>query len=548
MVLPLSHFAAPDGEKPLLRISTAGSVDDGKSTLIGRLLLDSKQVWEDHLDEIGRSTVNRASRGPDLSLLTDGLRAEREQGITIDVAYRYFSTPRRKFIVADTPGHEQYTRNMATGASTAEAAIILIDARKGVLAQSHRHAFIAWMLGVRRLIFAINKMDLVDFSKDVYESILAQAAPLLAHLQGAQADFIPVSALDGDNVVELSPRTPWYTGASLLALIETLQPPAPSGQFRFPVQMVIRPHLDFRGYAGQVASGRVRPGDEVVALPSGRTAKVKRIVTFDGDLDEAFAPLSVTLELDRELDIARGDMIAHASAAPHLARRVVANVVWMNEHPLAAGATWLLQQGPRTVPARVTRIVHRWDIERLSPDGAGSLHLNDIGQVEIETAEPLVYDSYRDNRSTGGFILIDPITNLTMAAGLVEQAAQSASRRKSRLAFEPTAITPAERASLYGHQAARVDLSARPELIHLAERALLEQGAHVFARLSPDAPARPLLEAGFIVLDTQPGSASAISAAGLSEDAEEAVLELIERLRRAGVFLDQDAVQPGEGI
>jgi len=548
VTLPLSHFAAPAGEKPLLRISTAGSVDDGKSTLIGRLLLDSKQVWEDHLDEIGRSTVNRASRGPDLSLLTDGLRAEREQGITIDVAYRYFSTPRRKFIVADTPGHEQYTRNMATGASTAEAAIILIDARKGVLAQSHRHAFIAWLLGVRRLIFAVNKMDLVDFSQDVYESILAQAAPLLAHLEGAQADFIPVSALDGDNVVELSARTPWYTGSSLLDLIETLQPPPAPQPFRFPVQMVIRPHLDFRGYAGQVASGRVRPGDEVVVLPSGRTAKVKRIVTFDGDLDEAFAPLSVTLELDRELDIARGDMLAHAAAAPHLARRIVANVVWMNEHPLTAGATWLLQQGPRTVPARVTRIVHRWDIERLSADGAGPLQLNDIGQVEIETAEPLVFDSYRDNRATGGFILIDPITNLTMAAGLVEKAVQSVGRRKSRLAFQPTAITAAERASLYGHQAAAVDLSARPELIHLAERALLEQGAHVFARISSQVPMQALLDAGFIVLDPQPRSHNAIQAEGLSEDAEEAVLELIERLRRAGVFLDHDAVQPGEGI
>jgi len=312
--------------------------------------------------------------------------------------------------------------------------------------------------------------------------------------------------------------------------------------------MVIRPHLDFRGYAGQVASGRVRQGDEVVALPSGRTAKVKRIVTFDGDLDEAFTPLSVTLELDTELDIARGDTIAHASAPPHLARRIVANVVWMNEHPLAAGATWHLQQGPRTVPARVTRIVHRWDIERLSPNGAGSLQLNDIGQVEIETAEPLVFDSYRDNRSTGGFILIDPITNLTMAAGLVEHAVRATGRRKSKLAFEPTAITPAERASLYGHQAAIVDLSARPAIIHLAERALLEQGVHVFARLSSDVPVRALLNAGFIVLDTQPGSPNAISAAGLSDESEEAVLELIERLRRAGVFLEHDAVQFGEGI
>ncbi len=548
MALPLFHFAAPVGEKPLLRISTAGSVDDGKSTLIGRLLLDSKQVWEDHLDEIGRSNVNRASRGPDLSLLTDGLRAEREQGITIDVAYRYFSTPRRKFIVADTPGHEQYTRNMATGASTAEVAIILIDARKGVLAQSHRHAFIAWLLGVRRLIFAINKMDLVDFSRDVFENIRAQAAPLLAHLGGAHADFLPVSALDGDNVVERSSRTPWYEGSSLLDLIETLHPPPPTSHFRFPVQLVIRPHLDFRGYAGQIASGTVRPGDEIVALPSGRTTRVKRIVTFDGDLEEAFAPLSVTLELEDELDIARGDIIAHAATPPHLARRVVANVVWMNEHPLSAGATWLLQQGPRTVPARVIRILHRLDVESLGQNAASSLRLNDIGQVEIETAEPLVFDSYRDNRSTGGFILVDPITNLTMAAGLVEHAARATERHKSKLAFESAAITPAERASLYGHQPARVDLSARPTLAPLTERTLLERGSHVFVRLAPDVPVDPLLAAGLIVLDTQPGPAAVTGAAGLSPDDDEAVLELVERLRRASVFLDHDAVQPGEGI
>jgi sulfate adenylyltransferase large subunit len=548
MALSLNHFAAPAGEKPLLRISTAGSVDDGKSTLIGRLLLDSKQVWEDHLDEIGRSNVNRASRGPDLSLLTDGLRAEREQGITIDVAYRYFSTPRRKFIVADSPGHEQYTRNMATGASTAEVAIILIDARKGVLAQSHRHAFIAWLLGVRRLIFAINKMDLVDFSQDVFENIRAQAAPLLAHLSGAQADFLPVSALDGDNVVELSSRTPWYEGSSLLDLIETLHPPPPATDFRFPVQLVIRPHLDFRGYAGQIASGRVRPGDEIVALPSGRTTRVKRIVTFDGDLEEALAPLSVTLELEDELDIARGDIIAHAATPPHLTRRVVANVVWMNEHPLTAGATWLLQQGPRTVPARVTRILHRLDVESLAPDAATSLHLNDIGQVEIETAEPLVFDSYRDNRSTGGFILIDPITNLTMASGLIESAAKATERRKSKLSFESAAITPAERASLYGHHPARVDVSARPKLAPLTERTLIEQGCRVFLRQTPDVPLDPLLAAGLIVLDTQPGPVAVTGAAGLSLDDDEAVLELIERLRRASVFLDHDAVQPGEGI
>jgi sulfate adenylyltransferase subunit 1 (EFTu-like GTPase family) len=371
---------------------------------------------------------------------------------------------------------------------------------------------------------------------------------LLGHLDGAQADFVPVSALDGDNVVELSARTPWYKGTSLLDLIETLQPPSHAPQFRFPVQLVIRPHLDFRGYAGQVASGRVRVGDEVVALPSGRTTRVRRIVTFDGDLDEAFAPLSVTLELENELDIARGDVIALASAPPRLARRVVANVVWMNEHALTPGATWLLQQGPRTVPARVTRIVHRWDVEKLEPAQAAALHLNDIGRVEIETAEPMVFDSYRENRATGGFILIDPITNLTMAAGLIERAAREERRRKSGLAFQSAAITLAERASLYGHRAVRVALAERAEIAPLAERALLEQGAHVFLRSREDVAAAALLDAGLIVLDTLPDAQGEIDTQGLSADPEEAVLELMERLRRAGVFLDHDAVQPGEGI
>ncbi len=349
-------------------------------------------------------------------------------------------------------------------------------------------------------------------------------------------------------MVESSSRTPWYDGPSLLDLIETLHPPPPASDFRFPVQLVIRPHLDFRGYAGQIASGTVRPGDEIVALPSGRTTRVKRIVTFDGNLDEAVAPLSVTLELEDELDIARGDIIAHAATPPHLARRIVASVVWMNEHPLSAGATWLLQQGPRTVPARVTRIIHRLDVESLDPNAASSLQLNDIGQVEIETAEPLVFDSYRDNRSTGGFILVDPITNLTMAAGLIENAARATERRKSKLAFESAAITPAERASLFGHHGTRVDLSARPTLAPLTERTLLEQGCRVFLRHTPEVPIEPLRDAGLIVLDTQPGPDAVTGAAGLSHDDDEAVLELIERLRRASVFLDHDAVQPGEGI
>ncbi|MBI5281547.1 MAG: GTP-binding protein [Candidatus Solibacter usitatus] len=419
-------------EKPLLRISTAGSVDDGKSTLIGRLLFDTKTVWEDNLEEITRSKVNRASHGIDFSLLTDGLRAEREQGITIDVAYRYFSTPRRQFIVADTPGHEQYTRNMATGASTCDLAIILLDARKGVLEQSRRHARIASLLGVRRLLFTVNKMDLVDFSQEVFDEIRAQAGPLLAEIDHVASDFIPVSALDGDNVATRSARTPWYAGPSLLELLETAEAPAPpvARPFRFPVQVVIRPHLDFRGYAGQVVSGRVSKGDAVVALPSGARSRVKRIVTFDGDLDEAFAPMSVTLELEDELDIARGDLLALPASAPQVARRLHTTVVWMSAEPLDGRKSYLLQHGTRVVPARLH----------------GVASLNEIARVEVETAEALPYDTYRDNRATGGFILIDPITNLTLGAGLIESEVQTGQLQLQRYSDAP--LTPAERRKL----------------------------------------------------------------------------------------------------
>jgi sulfate adenylyltransferase subunit 1 len=418
--------------KPLLRISTAGSVDDGKSTLIGRLLYDTKTVWEDNLEEITKSKVNRASHGIDFSLLTDGLRAEREQGITIDVAYRYFSTPRRQFIVADTPGHEQYTRNMATGASTCDLAIILLDARKGVLEQSRRHARIASLLGVRRLLFTVNKMDLVDFSQEVFDEIRAQAGPLLAEMDHVTSDFLPVSALDGDNVVTRSTRTPWYTGPSLLELLETADAPAlPVGRpFRFPVQVVIRPHLDFRGYGGQVVSGRISKGDAVVALPSGKRSRVKRIVTFDGDLDEAFAPMSVTLELEDELDIARGDVLALPASAPKIARRLHTTVVWMNEEPLDSRKGYLLQHGTRVVPARLH----------------GVAALNEIARVEVETAEALPYDTYRDNRATGGFILIDPITNLTLGAGLIESEAATEQIELQRYSDAP--LSPAERRKL----------------------------------------------------------------------------------------------------
>jgi sulfate adenylyltransferase large subunit len=432
--IALTHFTVSNrDEKPLLRISTAGSVDDGKSTLIGRLLFDTKTVWEDNLEEISKSKVNRASHGLDLSLLTDGLRAEREQGITIDVAYRYFSTPKRQFIVADTPGHEQYTRNMATGASTCDLAIILLDARKGVLEQSRRHSRIAWLLGVRHLVFAVNKMDLVDFSHEVFDDIRAHATHLLSGMDGVIADFIPLSALDGDNVVTRSERTPWYKGPSLLELLETVDPPhvAAAQPFRMSVQMVIRPHLDFRGYAGQLASGWIRVGDPIVALPSGKRSRVKRIVTFDGDLTEAFAPMSITLELEDELDIARGDLLASPATAPKVARRLHTTLVWMSEEPLDKQKTYLLQHGTRVVPARLN---------------GESLSLNGIGPVEVETAELLPYDTYRDNRSTGGFILIDTITNLTLASGLIEGEVRE--EEETLESFSDAPFTPAERRKL----------------------------------------------------------------------------------------------------
>ena len=390
----------------LLRICTAGSVDDGKSTLIGRLLYDSQSVYEDQLASVEKASKNRTAGPIDFSLFTDGLRAEREQGITIDVAYRYFATSRRKFILADTPGHEQYTRNMATGASTADVAILLVDARHGILDQSRRHAKIARLLGIKDFIVAINKMDLVDFDRDVFEGIASEFSKILA---GANAYPIPVSALHGDNVIERSPRTPWFDGPSLLEFLETIdiESRAALGPLRFPVQLVIRPDQDFRGYGGQILSGTVRVGDNITAWPSVRTSRVKRIVTWDGDLDEAFAPMSVTLVLEDELDISRGDMIVDGHI--NLGRRFKADVVWMDERPLEPNRLYVLKHSSGTVTAQVdTRLL-----------------LNDIGNVTIETSRALMFDKYQDQRGTGAFIIIEPTTNFTAGAGMINSDALS---------------------------------------------------------------------------------------------------------------------------
>ncbi len=409
-------------EPDLLRFTTAGSVDDGKSTLIGRLLHDSHAVYEDQLE-----SVRQASHGSlDLAFLTDGLRAEREQGITIDVAYRYFSTPRRRFIIADTPGHEQYTRNMATGASTARLAVVLSDARKGVLPQTRRHACISWLLGIRRVVLAVNKMDLVDWSRERFEQIRCDFEAVARKLPGCRVDAIPVSALTGDNVVTASDTMPWFEGGSLLEYLETVSVEEPgSGTFRLPVQYVIRDGSDFRGYAGQIASGSVQPGDEVMVLPSQRTARVRSICAYGGDLERAFAPMSVNLRLDDELDIGRGDLLADPSAPPASARKLRATLVWMSETPLAVQRPYFVKHAAQRVCAEVTRAISRLDIGALEDRECSELKLNEIGTVDLETHRPLFCDPYEQNRATGSFILIDPLTNATVAAGMIRETLEA---------------------------------------------------------------------------------------------------------------------------
>ena len=428
----------------LLRICTAGSVDDGKSTLIGRLLYDSQSVYEDQVSSVEKASKNRNAGPIDFSLFTDGLRAEREQGITIDVAYRYFATARRKFILADTPGHEQYTRNMATGASTADVAILLIDARNGVRAQSKRHARIARMLGIQDFVLAINKMDLVDYDVDVFEKIREDFDEFLS---GASVHAIPMSALNGDNVITRSDRTPYFDGLPLLEYLETVQVHRnlPAAPFRFPVQLVARPDQDFRGYAGQIASGIIRVGDRVTSWPSGTSARVTRIVTYDGDLDMAFAPMSVTLTLDHEIDTSRGDVLTLEPA--FVGQKFEAEVVWMDEKPLDPGRVYLLKQGTRMVTAEVNH----------------ALVLNQIGSVQVSTARPIVFDRYAESRGTGSFILIDPGTQFTCGAGMITDPIREATH------LQAAPLTFAERLA---HMARRAD--SDEEAAELIRKALEE--------------------------------------------------------------------------
>jgi bifunctional enzyme CysN/CysC len=410
----------------LVRFATAGSVDDGKSTLIGRLLYDTKSIFEDQLEHVERTSLQRGDGYVNLALLTDGLRAEREQGITIDVAYRYFQTPRRKFIIADTPGHPQYTRNMVTGASTADLALILVDARKGVLEQSRRHAFIASLLRIPHLVLCVNKMDLVDFDQEVFERISADFTGWAAKLEISDVTFIPISALHGDNVVERSIRMPWYDGPSLLYHLEHVHVASDRNlvDARFPVQWVIRPmsdeHHDYRGYAGEVASGVFRRGDEVVVLPSGIETRIAGIETYDGPLEEAFPPLSVTLLLEDDVDVSRGDMICRPQNRPIEARDVDAMVCWMAERPLQPSGRYRIKHTTRTVLAKADELRYRIDVNTLHRhEEADGLSLNEIGRLRLRLSSPLFLDEYRRNRNTGSFILIDESTNDTVGAGMV---------------------------------------------------------------------------------------------------------------------------------
>jgi len=410
----------------LLRFSTAGSVDDGKSTLIGRLLYDSKSIFQDQLESIEQASIKKGGDEINLALITDGLRSEREQGITIDVAYRYFSTPKRKFIIADTPGHTQYTRNMVTGASTVNLAIILVDARKGITEQTHRHSFIASLLQIPHVVVCINKMDLVDWDKETYDKIVEEYKAFASKLSVKDVSFIPISALKGDNVVTRSENMPWYDGPTLLYLLETIHIGSDLNMIdcRLPIQYVIRPHKDefhdYRGFAGRIAGGIFKKGDKIMALPSGFTSTIKSIDTYDGELDKAFPPMSVTITLEDEIDISRGDMIVRENNVPHVGQDIDLMVCWLNEKPLAPKGRYILMHTTKECRCVIKDVQYKININTLHRiEDDKSIGLNDIGRIQLRTTEPLFYDSYTKNRITGSLILIDEATNETIAAGMI---------------------------------------------------------------------------------------------------------------------------------
>ncbi|MBD8475937.1 sulfate adenylyltransferase subunit CysN [Pseudomonas sp. CFBP 8770] len=482
-------YLAQHERKELLRFLTCGNVDDGKSTLIGRLLHDSKMIYEDHLEAITRDSKKSGTTGEevDLALLVDGLQAEREQGITIDVAYRYFSTAKRKFIIADTPGHEQYTRNMATGASTCDLAIILVDARYGVQTQTRRHSYIASLLGIKHIVVAINKMDLKGFDEGVFEQIKADYLKFAEaiSLQPTTLAFVPMSALKGDNVVNRSEQSPWYSGQTLMEILETVEVAADRNfnDLRFPVQYVNRPNLNFRGFAGTLASGIVHKGDEVVVLPSGKSSRVKSIVTFEGELEHAGPGQAVTLTMEDEIDISRGDLLVHAANVPTVSDSFEAMLVWMAEEPMLPGKKYDIKRATSYVPGSIASIVHKVDVNTLAEGPGSALQLNEIGKVKVSLDSAIALDGYDSNRTTGAFIIIDRLTNGTVGAGMIIAPAAVSQGGKAHGRFAH--VTTDERAQRFGQQPATVLFSGlsgagKSTLAYAVERKLFDMGRAVF--------------------------------------------------------------------
>ena len=515
--------------KDLLRFLTCGNVDDGKSTLIGRLLYDSKLIYEDQLQAVTRDSKKVGTTGdaPDLALLVDGLQAEREQGITIDVAYRYFSTEKRKFIIADTPGHEQYTRNMATGASTADLAIILIDARYGVQTQTRRHTYIASLLGIRNIVVAINKMDLVEFSEVRFNEIQAQYNDFINQLgdrKPANIIFTPISALNGDNVVNPSENTPWYNGKTLMNTLETVEISRDTSahEFRFPVQYVNRPNLDFRGFCGTIALGEVKVGDEIIALPSGKKSSVKEIVTFDGNLEHAIAGQAVTLTLNDEIDVSRGNVLVKAGEQPLISRSARATVVWMADQPLVVGKLFNVKFGTQTIPAKVSKINFRTNVNTLEKMEVDQLDLNAIADVNIEFDVPVVFDRYNDSRYTGSFIFIDRLSNVTVGAGMVEDAVEWTAHN------EP--VTAEARAARLGQKPAVVTVTAKAlENAQALESLLIQQGVVAIAKANLTAEQVALLRQTGVVVITDLEQGTDVSL--VQETVEELADKIIETVR-----------------
>jgi bifunctional enzyme CysN/CysC len=493
--IDITAFLNQDQNKDLLRLLTAGSVDDGKSTLIGRLLFDSKKIYEDTLQALERDSkrVGHAGEEIDYALLLDGLKAEREQGITIDVAYRYFSTNKRKFIIADTPGHEQYTRNMVTGASTANLAIILIDARKGVITQTKRHTFIVSLLGIKHVVVAVNKMDLMDFDQNVFDDICKDYRNFITSLDVPEVTFIPLSALKGDNVVDRSVNMPWYHGRTLLEYLENVHVSSDRNfsDFRFPVQYVNRPSLKFRGFAGRITSGIVTVGDEILALPSGKKSKVKEIVTYDGSTKEAYPPQSITLTLEDEIDISRGEMIVHPNNRPSISRRFEAYIVWMDEKNMKPETQYFIKHNTNTSKARIDKIEYKIDVNTLQKSEISHFELNEIGRVKITTVKPIFFDPYKQNHGTGAFVLIDPITNNTGAVGMIigeikegDITSRITEKDKEKIENGECLITKAEREKFYEQRGATLWItglhgSGKNHLAYTLEKRLFDEGATI---------------------------------------------------------------------